>query len=716
MTPQIPNSETTSYLCPTCSTLDFHHILQVGVPREEAIPLGSLVEILSKAVQCRMCRLIKTAFQRTWLLDKQDLATTDLAGIECALFAMECGCLRDPAPPMRDRCHRLFILPSDRPQKVYDVMRAAQSGLTLDIQLLEEDAHIFDRSREVHGRKVSDTVDITLVKEWIRMCEEEHREVCKVVWWRGADETLPDGVRMVDVVTMSIVPAPPACRYIALSYLWGGVGEEYQTTQANISERASPNSLDTCPLPVTITDSILLTRELGERYLWVDALCIIQDSAEDKALQIEVMELIYGSSFLTIFAAGGRNALPGLRPGTRAQRQHIEVVQDLHFAVPLPTLREVLAQSIWGTRGWTYQELMLSRRRLYFTNQQVYFECGQEIWCEDVLAESKRLPRSYHPLRNTGGGNFTYLREPPSWLKRDYTLGYMTAIGQYTQRKLTNEADAVDAISALTNAMAKGFKLAGGVPSQAFRYGMAVVDLNQALLWQPTAGTLLTRRCIPKGAPWPSWSWAGWCGPVQYQDVWFGSQTPHLVETLIDKWYIWDGSKLIQLDVRTITFATAYPEEEGGLTRYVPPCGPLSLEDGKVSKDGTLVFYTTAANFTVERVHNASEGMESADEQYALFAILAVSESRLVQAGRIYMPSSTPSPSCLRFAVLSRTNGIVGIYDEDVYGSRYSGCYLYVIALGVAGSQDEDQRLGIGIIFEKAWLAAGAKGTSIFLT
>ncbi|KIJ63678.1 hypothetical protein HYDPIDRAFT_175984 [Hydnomerulius pinastri MD-312] len=709
-------AETDSLLCATCSALDLHHIFHDGIPREESIPLGPLIGILARAEQCSFCRLIKTAFRRTWVLDKQE-PDVDLTGIDCSLFAMECGCLRDPAPPERERCHRLFILPSDRPQRIYDVMLAAQSGLTLDIQLLEDDASIFERSREIHGRKVGETIDIGLIRKWIELCEGEHQADCESVWWRGEDQALPETVRMVDVDAMSLVTAPPACRYVALSYLWGGLDAEYQTTRANIAQRAAPGGLDISVLPGTISESIHLTRELGERYLWVDALCIIQDSPEDKAVQIGVMDLIYGSAFLTIFAVGGHNAeapLPGLRSGSRTQQQHVEVIQGLHLSVPLPTLREVLAQSFWGTRGWTYQELMLSRRRLFFTKQQVYFECGQDLWCEDVFAESKRLPRSYHPLRNTGGGNFTYLRAPPSWLKKDYIIGYMTAVSQYTQRTLTNESDAVDAISALTNAIAKGFKLGGGhgVPSKAFRYGMAMVDLNHALLWQPIANTLLTRRPIPEGASWPSWSWAGWRGAVQYNDIAAGRDSPRPMETFIDSWFICDGGRLVGLSVRSIERAIAYPEEEGAITRYSPPRGSPQPEGITPLKDGTLVFHTTSASFRVER---AKDTENDKDAQYAMFAIIPVATSRSAPAGRIFLPLSTESPSHLHFIVLSRTNGTSDSYDENVYGSRYSGCFLYVMAVQPVGASGTVERIGVGVVFEKAWLDARPQEKQVFL-
>ncbi|KAH9950034.1 hypothetical protein B0H21DRAFT_724460, partial [Amylocystis lapponica] len=91
-------------------------------------------------------------------------------------------------------------------------------------------------------------------------------------------------------------------------------------------------------LPGTIRDAVLFVRhgQLGERYVWIDALCIVQDDPADKAAQIPVMDLVYGNVLLTIFAASGNTAdapIPGLRPRARTQQQHVEMVQDLHLTV-----------------------------------------------------------------------------------------------------------------------------------------------------------------------------------------------------------------------------------------------------------------------------------------------------------------------------------------------------------------------------------------------
>lgn len=177
---------------------------------------------------------------------------------------------------------------------------------------------------------------------------------------------------------------------------------------------------------------------MDERYFWVDALCIVQDSPDDKATQIHLMERIYGCSALAVFAAGGTSPdapLPGFRPDTRTVAQHIKTIQSLRLAVPLPTPRESLAHTHWDTRGWTYQELMLSRRRLFFTPDQIYFECACDVWAEDLVAESdgKALRRNYHPLTNAGGGRVAFLQCSPTYLlrSREWVLAYMHHVSDY---------------------------------------------------------------------------------------------------------------------------------------------------------------------------------------------------------------------------------------------------------------------------------------------
>ncbi|KAF4604244.1 hypothetical protein EYR40_001425 [Pleurotus pulmonarius] len=723
-----PNAEKNASLCPTCSKLDLQRILRHGVPKAKPIPIGSLLDVIAKAERCAFCGLIRTSFQRVWLLDKLP-ADIDLSLIDLELYAEEKGCLQKIHPPAKELCHRLIISPTHRPKRVFDFIAPARSIFVLHIQLMQEDAHIFNRRPDIHGRRVGDVADIALIKTWLNLCQRHHHDVCEEVWWRDKDGPLPPTVRMIDVERMMIVPTPAGCRYIALSYVWGGVSGDYQTTQDNISRRMSPGGLSESIFPATIADAIELCRRLGERYLWVDALCIIQDSTEDKAIQIGVMEQIYGGSFVTVFAVGGHNAhagLPGLREGTRACHQHVEKIQGLHLTVPLTSLISLLTQSIWGKRGWTYQEGILSRRRLFFTDQQVYFECLREVFSEDVVAESQNFSGSQQPLRYNGIGGFTFHTRPDANAASNPNIfgpAYGTIIREYSQRILTNELDAIDAVSALTNSMVKAYNLGGGVVSKAFRYGMLLTDLNQTLLWHPGDGPSFTRRRSVPGlsGTWPSWSWVGWRGAVQYRHKWSSGHTyPLVTGSLIDAWYMYDhDGALEKLDVRAIS-RIVRPEVEEKVTRYSPPSGQGRIDTTiRGLPGGTLVFLTTSATFRIVKLLNAVDNNMNSG-QYELYSILPVHGPNLDSAvGQVYLPSNLPT-SELEFIVLAHVNGQDGLHDE-VHGKSYSSSFLVVMAvrfpdeIEYSGTPRLRERVGVGIIFEPIWIGAHPQGTVVYL-
>lgn len=280
----------------------------------------------------------------------------------------------------------------------------------------------------------------------------------------------------------------------------------------------------------------------------------------------------------------------------------------------------------------------------------------------------------------------------------------------------------MDAVTALTNAMTKGFKLGGSDPRKAFQFGMSVMDLNYALLWQPDADTPHSRRLI-NGKPctlWPSWSWAGWRGAVcyagtdQYLNIHGGTDFPRPIETLVGVWYIVHDSGIIQLDVRRIDRAIAYPEDEVGLVRPSASHGAVDLLSHKNGRPrlepGTLIFRTTTAYFNVVRVGDNHA-------HHAVFAILsnASSPSQSARVGRIILPLSTRSPASFEFVVLSRTNGDPGLYDKAIFKERYSGCLLYVMAVQKVCHTGTVERVGVGVIFEKAWLHSMLGGTTVLL-
>ena len=161
------------------------------------------------------------------------------------------------------------------------------------------------------------------------------------------------------MVQSCVVSIGPADEYITLSYVWGlaTLSRGMPTAKtSNILSLGEPGSLSSQGLPRTILDAMEVCRRIGRRYLWVDALCIIQDNADDVREQISLMCDIYSGSFLTIIAAWGDDAdagLPGVSDETAREPQQVARIDDLEVVEVLPLLGDVRKQSTWMKRAWT---------------------------------------------------------------------------------------------------------------------------------------------------------------------------------------------------------------------------------------------------------------------------------------------------------------------------------------------------------------------------
>ncbi|KAE9376277.1 HET-domain-containing protein, partial [Stipitochalara longipes BDJ] len=164
--------------------------------------------------------------------------------------------------------------------------------------------------------------------------------------------------------------------YVCLSYVWGG--EQPSTTKSNIVALAEEISSES--LSQTAQDAIRVTRKLGIRYLWIDALCIIQDDDDDKKRELRVMGNIYKDATLTISASSSIGAASGFAKAEPPQGC------ELPFYLPDGTMGSVVAvpsqlvipyfhKPTLHSRGWTFQERMLSRRLLIFVNGELKWQC-----------------------------------------------------------------------------------------------------------------------------------------------------------------------------------------------------------------------------------------------------------------------------------------------------------------------------------------------------
>jgi hypothetical protein len=398
--------------------------------------------------------------------------------------------------------------------------------------------------RRFFGRRLNaDQIDIELLRSWMGRCVKWHGDQYSDECERSgiSAQALPNNLRLIDVRnTPSIVKVKNTTdlRYVALSYVWGEqkmraeCGMEPAILKRENVMYGQPTLLPQ-PLPQTIKDAIRVIGELGFKYLWVDALCIVQnDAPEQKNLHISKMDAIYNRASLTIAAGAGDHANYGL-PGIsmpRKESQYSEVIKGLRFATMFPSYTSLESSNslYWNTRGWTFQEKLLSKRIMLFTDQQVYFKCAESIWTEEIHMETGRLSNSLESRRGKYRWRPDVAADTEELRKRRIKanntklelramklfkplgkasnrwqyLGvfpyFAAAIQEYTTRNLTSDKDKLLAIEGVLRTMEP---CAGGLLQ-----GIPEHYLLDGLLWLPVAGSVCQRSDFSI----PSWSWAGW--------------------------------------------------------------------------------------------------------------------------------------------------------------------------------------------------------------
>ncbi|KJA19483.1 hypothetical protein HYPSUDRAFT_890068 [Hypholoma sublateritium FD-334 SS-4] len=349
------------------------------------------------------------------------------------------------------------------------------------------------------ARLIKDQIDFAMVRNWIHICETRHTRCAGMHPDLGRNiitdlvAEIPS-LRMIDVIDNCVIPAPHNCKYVALSYVWGKIDPLtiLRSLKINTAELEIPGALAQAihydRIPLTIRDAMTVVKEIGMRYLWVDSLCIVQDDfgpGGSKMQAIAKMGLVYGAAALTIMAVMGdaTTGLPGVRPGARRSQPIEEIKPGLRLAF-MQMYQSSLAESVYDTRGWTFQEDRFSRRRLLFVSEQAVYSCPMTSQCrEDEVIEVE------HAISEG----------PDIYTKEDDISEVEAIITEYSGRSLTNISDIYDAIAAFLVIFQRvlGANLCHGIPE---------VFFDWFLLWESLA--LQTRR----SGVTPSWSWSGWDG------------------------------------------------------------------------------------------------------------------------------------------------------------------------------------------------------------
>lgn len=189
-----------------------------------------------------------------------------------------------------------------------------------------------------------------------------------------------------------------AADFLALSYVWGPGNQKlpYTTTLENILVLRNPGGLERCfdQLPQVVRDAIDLVRLLGFRYLWVDSLCIVQNSERSWKLNASVMDLIYSNAILTICAADGATSdtrLKALYPTPDAIDQHTaQCTPDVRLMVSHLAESGIRA-SVWNSRvghfrNGSYLDAASSSQRAGCFSNAVLLQCQRILW------QSQKVP------------------------------------------------------------------------------------------------------------------------------------------------------------------------------------------------------------------------------------------------------------------------------------------------------------------------------------
>lgn len=348
--------------------------------------------------------------------------------------------------------------------------------------------------------------------------------------------------------------------YVALSHVWGK-GKSYTTTLENIMFHRNHGGLEQIladiPVRHVFRDAMEIVRGLGIRYLWIDSLCIVQNSTRSWKLNARVMDLIYGNARLTICAADGQDSYAGLRAMHTGEHENRQYVEDCVPGVRLMVSRPPetgIETSNWDKRAWTFQERLLSKRCLIFTEGRVYFQCLSTGMSQDIVADKQGAGWSLDLVR----APLQTLRE----LERRALWVYARFVPRYTDRNLTEPGDILAAFNGICNRMRETLQAP-------FIFGLPSSHFDLALLWEPERALHRRRPRIDgekKKAKYtemefPSWSWCGWIGgKMEYKPSMVEGSLANLHEWLIKHtwihWYIrnghgnlrplWDGEMAVE--------------------------------------------------------------------------------------------------------------------------------------------------------------------------
>lgn len=222
-----------------------------------------------------------------------------------------------------------------------------------------------------------------ILRQCISDCKTNHPECRPQKLGPLPTRLIHVGFNDPDIINLCITQPGDSFEYVALSHRWGE-GPHFCTTLANVE--AYRTKIDFEEIPTMFQHAVVTTRELGLEYLWIDSICIIQGEGGDFHREAKRMEDVFSSAFCVIAASSAHGQHDGF---LNRRRQNHECLTFEHARLPplyvsrfMDDFNKDVIESPLSKRGWVLQERALARRTIYFTDNQIYWECGRGVRSE----------------------------------------------------------------------------------------------------------------------------------------------------------------------------------------------------------------------------------------------------------------------------------------------------------------------------------------------
>lgn len=356
------------------------------------------------------------------------------------------------------------------------------------------------------------------ILEWIRICDVLHQtcERTESNGWRPC--------RLVDVAAslqdnlLRLIKGHDAAspRYITLSHRWGRLTKSCgRFVLSSFNEELMSNGFSPELLGKTFQDFVDFARRIGVRYIWIDLLCIKQDSIVDWRDQASEMGRVYENSYFNVAASastGTDDGLHGVRsPGlgkagleipltrSRNHRKEFVINQNRRLA------DDMLLHEPLHRRGWVVQEVILASKVLFLASSQIVWRCRES--CQGGLWNSSEY----------GSGTGVLSPELQNFQSsesiEELDMCWQSIVRVYAATDLTFETDRLIAISGLAERCLQTFEMRSC--STEYIAGIWRHNMIRGLLWYIGEWS----RRPSKDYIAPSWSWASLSGDVRYLNV-----------------------------------------------------------------------------------------------------------------------------------------------------------------------------------------------------